>query len=260
MIGDDNSVTGGLIGAFSLCAINYIVVRFLFRHHRLDQWIEGKRAVLIKDGKIRPRPWPGSSSAASELQTIVHRQGFASLDEIESCVLETGGTFSIEPKLPRQSARDQASVLARLDDLARQIDELKQLLRPRDRSQAGDRSLRSGPVATRSKSARLHLSAGISADRDLGRVDPRAAQVDKARGVRPRPAFGRRMCWTRRPDPSSWIDFEQGEDGEGSSHPSEDRQDEHLQGCVRSHASLFFKKGVQFLSRISVAVVPRSTV
>src|SRR3984885_4392126 len=54
MIGDDNSITGGLIGAFSLCAINYLVVRFLFKHHRLDQWIEGKPAALIKDGKIRP--------------------------------------------------------------------------------------------------------------------------------------------------------------------------------------------------------------
>src|ERR1700760_169533 len=54
MIGEDNSLTGGLIGAFSLCAVNYAVVRFLFKHRRLDQWIEGKPTVLIKDGKIRP--------------------------------------------------------------------------------------------------------------------------------------------------------------------------------------------------------------
>src|SRR5579872_6548843 len=35
IIGNDNSLTGGLIGAFSLLAINYLVVRFLFRHRRL---------------------------------------------------------------------------------------------------------------------------------------------------------------------------------------------------------------------------------
>jgi uncharacterized membrane protein YcaP (DUF421 family) len=132
MIGDDNSITGGLIGAFSLCAINYAVVRFLFKHHRLDQWIEGKPAVFIKDGKLRPRALARELVSRAELLTIAHRQGFASLDEIESCVLETGGTFSIEPKLPRQSARDQAAVLARLDDLALQIEDLRQLLRPRE--------------------------------------------------------------------------------------------------------------------------------
>src|SRR3954470_5502880 len=45
IIGEDNSVTGGLIGAFSLCAINYLVVRFMFRYKRLDQWIEGRPSV-----------------------------------------------------------------------------------------------------------------------------------------------------------------------------------------------------------------------
>jgi uncharacterized membrane protein YcaP (DUF421 family) len=132
MIGDDNSITGGLIGAFSLCAINYLVVRFLFKHHRLDQWIEGKPAIFIKDGKLRPKAMARELLSRSELLTIAHRQGFGSLDEIESFVLETGGTFSIQPKLPRQSARDQAAVLARLDDLARQIEDLKQSLLPRE--------------------------------------------------------------------------------------------------------------------------------
>src|ERR1035438_7297746 len=36
IIGNDNSLTGGLIGAFTLLGVNYLVVRFLFRHRRLD--------------------------------------------------------------------------------------------------------------------------------------------------------------------------------------------------------------------------------
>ena len=47
IIGNDNSLTGGLIGAFTLLAMNYVVVRFLFRHRRLDQLFEGKPSVLI---------------------------------------------------------------------------------------------------------------------------------------------------------------------------------------------------------------------
>src|SRR6202162_946892 len=48
IIGEDNSVTGGLIGASTLFAVNYLVVRFLFKHRRLDEIIEGVPTVLIE--------------------------------------------------------------------------------------------------------------------------------------------------------------------------------------------------------------------
>src|SRR5580765_1344995 len=52
IIGDDNSVAGGFIGAFTLLFTNYVVVRYLFRHRRLDQILEGRHTTLIRDGKI----------------------------------------------------------------------------------------------------------------------------------------------------------------------------------------------------------------
>src|SRR5258708_2932397 len=47
IIGDDNSVSGGLIGAFALLFMNYVVVRFLFKHRRLDQIFEGTPTTLV---------------------------------------------------------------------------------------------------------------------------------------------------------------------------------------------------------------------
>src|ERR1043165_6045265 len=41
IIGNDNSLSGGLVGALALLAVNYLVVRFLFQHRRLDQMVEG---------------------------------------------------------------------------------------------------------------------------------------------------------------------------------------------------------------------------
>jgi hypothetical protein len=41
IIGDDNSVSGGVIGAFGLLAINWLVVRVLFRSTRLTRMLEG---------------------------------------------------------------------------------------------------------------------------------------------------------------------------------------------------------------------------
>src|ERR1700744_5560966 len=52
IIGDDNSVTGGVVGAFSLLAINWIVVRILFRSPKLTRALEGKSVVLVRDGQI----------------------------------------------------------------------------------------------------------------------------------------------------------------------------------------------------------------
>src|SRR5882672_5085790 len=52
IIGEDNSVSGGIIGAFTLLFVNYVVVRFLFGHRRLDQIVEGKSAVLMKEGRV----------------------------------------------------------------------------------------------------------------------------------------------------------------------------------------------------------------
>src|SRR6187200_1000201 len=53
IIGNDNSLAGGLIGAVALLGVNYLVVRFLFRHRRLDQLLEGKPSVLVDQGKVR---------------------------------------------------------------------------------------------------------------------------------------------------------------------------------------------------------------
>src|SRR3979490_1409537 len=55
IIGDDNTVTGGIIGASTLLLVNYLVVRFLYRHEKLDRFVEGEACVLIENGKIQER-------------------------------------------------------------------------------------------------------------------------------------------------------------------------------------------------------------
>src|SRR5229473_7239058 len=52
MIGDDNSVSGGVIGAFSLLAINWLLTLVLFKAPKLDKVVEGTETVLIRHGKV----------------------------------------------------------------------------------------------------------------------------------------------------------------------------------------------------------------
>jgi uncharacterized membrane protein YcaP (DUF421 family) len=126
IIGNDNSLTGGLIGAFTLLAMNYAVIRFLFRHRRLDQLFEGKPTVLVDDGKIMKHALAKELLTRAELLTVLHRQGFDSLAEVHRCVLEPGGTFYIQRKLPALDSVQHNEVMARLSEIGGKLDVLLQ--------------------------------------------------------------------------------------------------------------------------------------
>src|SRR5437764_7537465 len=52
IIGNDNSVLGGLIGATTLLAVNYVMVRFFYSHEKLDHLIEGNADTLVDNGQV----------------------------------------------------------------------------------------------------------------------------------------------------------------------------------------------------------------
>jgi uncharacterized membrane protein YcaP (DUF421 family) len=98
IIGSDNSVTGGLIGATVLVLANVCVVRFLYGHEQLDRRIEGEPVWLVRDGHILEENLRRELITFDELLSAVHRQGVASIEECESVILETGGTITVLPK------------------------------------------------------------------------------------------------------------------------------------------------------------------
>jgi uncharacterized membrane protein YcaP (DUF421 family) len=121
IIGEDNSVTGGVIGASTLLAINYIVVRFLFSHEKLDRVVEGEPDLLIENGKVKMKRLKGELITLHELEAAAHRQGFGSLDEVERAILEPGGTICFIRKEPPPEEARHAELLERLDRLAREV-------------------------------------------------------------------------------------------------------------------------------------------
>src|SRR5262245_41546619 len=131
IIGEDNSVTGGLIGAFTLLATNYLVVRFLFRHRRLDQLVEGKPTVLIQRGKLNTRAMARELLTESELITVVRRQGFKNLKEIDRCLLDPSRTFIIEGKTPPIAETRHTELLAQLERINKQLGDLRQQIQSR---------------------------------------------------------------------------------------------------------------------------------
>jgi uncharacterized membrane protein YcaP (DUF421 family) len=131
IIGPDNSVTGGLIGAFALMAVNYVVIRFLFKHRRLDQVLEGSPTALISEGRVQTKALAKELMTEQELMTVLHRQGFSSLGEVEKCVLEPGGIFLVQGKQPPAQERRFRELMKRIEQLSRQVDDLGKGLRAR---------------------------------------------------------------------------------------------------------------------------------
>jgi uncharacterized membrane protein YcaP (DUF421 family) len=124
IIGNDNSLSGGLIGAFTLLGVNYMVVRFLFRHRRLDQLFEGEPTTLVERGDIIEKSLAKELLTRAELVTVLHRQGFDGLNDVERCVLEPGGVFYIQRKSPPADEVHHAELVARLNEVNIKLDRL----------------------------------------------------------------------------------------------------------------------------------------
>jgi uncharacterized membrane protein YcaP (DUF421 family) len=125
IIGDDNSVTGGIIGAFGLLAINWLVVRVLFRSQRLTRALEGRATTLIRNGQIDLKAMNREMLSREELLSVVHRQGFEDFHQVRSCQLEPNGTFYIEAYEPSVDDKRHGELLERIDALAREVAALK---------------------------------------------------------------------------------------------------------------------------------------
>jgi uncharacterized membrane protein YcaP (DUF421 family) len=115
IIGEDNSVTGGLIGAATLLVVNHFVVRYLYSHEQLAGLIEGDSDVLIENGKLLPDRLQRELITLPELEAAAHRQGFASLDDVDRAILEPGGSICFIGKKPTPEGERHAELLARLD-------------------------------------------------------------------------------------------------------------------------------------------------
>jgi len=124
IIGDDNTVIGGLVGATTLIGINYLVVRFLYGHERLERLVEGDPDVLIENGKVLHDRLRKELIMLPELEVAAHKQGFASLAEVDRAVLEPGGTISFFAKKPEPDVVRHQELTARLDAL---LDEVRAL-------------------------------------------------------------------------------------------------------------------------------------
>jgi uncharacterized membrane protein YcaP (DUF421 family) len=128
IIGNDNSVTGGLLGAATLLVVNWIVVRWTSHHPRVERLIEGTPTVLIDAGRIETAALAQESVTMDELASAARRQGYLSLDDVERAVLEAGGSLTFAPKAETTRVRRHDEIMTKLAALEGGIAALRQEL------------------------------------------------------------------------------------------------------------------------------------
>lgn len=135
IIGNDNSLLGGILGASTLLVFNWGVVRFLYSHPVMARWLEGDADVLIEHGKVHEVRLKRELITREELEAAARKQGFDGLHHVETCRLEVGGALTFVPRAPSDEEKRHRELLRALgalqEGLGSLVSRLDALERPR---------------------------------------------------------------------------------------------------------------------------------
>jgi uncharacterized membrane protein YcaP (DUF421 family) len=95
MIGADNSLVGGVVGAATLFVANYVFVRVVFRSRRASRILEGRPSVLLEHGRLQDRALRAEAITENELRSAALERGFADLSDVDLILLEPNGHLAI---------------------------------------------------------------------------------------------------------------------------------------------------------------------
>lgn len=131
IIGDDNSVTGGMIGALSLLAINWLLMWVLYRAPKVNEALEGSSTTLVRDGRIDEDALKKETLTEVELISVLNKNGFTDPGEVALCVLEPNGTFFVKGIHPSMEEVHSSTLLEAIERLSAEVKQLKEELHSR---------------------------------------------------------------------------------------------------------------------------------
>lgn len=95
MIGNDNSLLGGILGASTLFAANFAFVRLTYRSARARRVLEGVPRVLLRNGRVERAALRREAISVTQLRSVARERGFAGLEDVSLVVLETDGHIAV---------------------------------------------------------------------------------------------------------------------------------------------------------------------
>ena len=98
VIGPDNSLGGGLLGAVVILALNGLLVEVTYRSKRLRRVLEASPTVLVHNGKLVERNLARERITLDDLHAAMRRAGVVDIAHVRVAVLEENGGISVIPR------------------------------------------------------------------------------------------------------------------------------------------------------------------
>jgi len=119
IIGPDDSLLGGAIGAVVLITVNSLLVHAVRSNDWLARVLEGKSTVLARDGQWDTEALRREGLRQADVDAAVRRQGADGIQEVDQLTIEPGGAIvaKLLPGDQNASAADIARLEAKLDEL-----------------------------------------------------------------------------------------------------------------------------------------------
>jgi uncharacterized membrane protein YcaP (DUF421 family) len=96
IIGEDNSLVGGLIGAAVLVVVNAGLDHWALRNSRVAWLLDGRPTEVVKDGVLDHRALTHLGMTPEELDNAIQTQGADSLSQVKRVALEPGGSITVD--------------------------------------------------------------------------------------------------------------------------------------------------------------------
>lgn len=98
VIGNDNSLGGGLLGAVVILTLNWVVVVATYRFKPLRRLMAGEPTLLVHNGKVFQDRMEREKISMDDLNAALRKSGVASMEKVRFAVLEENGQISVVPK------------------------------------------------------------------------------------------------------------------------------------------------------------------
>lgn len=100
MIGPDNSIGGGLVGAVTIFVLNGLVARVTFANPRLERLIDGEPTRLVHNGQVDEQAMSRELVTHAELHAALRDAGITCVEEARFVFLESTGRMTAGPRQP----------------------------------------------------------------------------------------------------------------------------------------------------------------
>ena len=95
MVGNDNSLAGGLVAAGALLLLNFTVGRAARRWLGFGRFLRGHATLLVNRGVVVTEHLRQEGITQDELLTALREHGVASVEDVRLAVLEVDGSISV---------------------------------------------------------------------------------------------------------------------------------------------------------------------